>query len=86
MKDSFPEPDCSAGYSLDYLQEILDYETFERFNDWMYGQTMALCDGKRFNHETRQYEPDCETPHGGVAYSWDVKRFLGIIPGKEVWD
>lgn len=55
----------------------------DEFDKWMNGQTMMICDGRKFNHDTREYEPDCPEPHGVVAYRWDVERFLA---GRSVID
>lgn len=87
-KSTFPAPDCCGGYSWTYLEEIMDPDTFAEFSKWMNGQTCMICEGRKYNHETKQYEPDecADNPHGGVAYRWDVHRFLGIVPGKEIWD
>lgn len=84
----FPEPDCEMGFSWKYLEEIMDAQTFAKFTYWMRGQTCSICTGTSYNHEAKVYEdsPCVASPHGGVAYSWDVKRFLGIIPGKEIFD
>lgn len=82
-----PEPLCSGGYPWYQVEEILDDETFAAFSKWMNGQTMMLCEGRRYNYETKEYEVDCDgVSHGGVVYAWDLKRFLGIVPGKEIWD
>lgn len=90
MLKRFPGPDCESGYSWDYLEEIMDHETFVTFSRWMNGQTCTICDGRRYNHGTREYEPtECAAnPHGGVAYTWDVERFLGIHgqAAKDLWD
>lgn len=88
MSKSFPEPDCPYGYSWKYLEEIMDETTFKKFSHWMRGQTCTICDGRRYDHEAKAYFPSAcaESTHGGVAYSWDVKRYLGIIEGKDIWD
>lgn len=36
------------------------------FEEWMSGQTMAICDGR----------PPCDEPHGPIVYSDDITRFL----------
>lgn len=84
----FPEKDCEYGYSWSFLEETMDPDTFKKFSHWMRGQTCTICDGRLYNHEKKQYEPSAcaNNPHEGVAYSWDVHRFLGIVPGKEIWD
>lgn len=89
-KNKFPSPDCKYGYSWVFLNEIMDEETFDEFSKWMSGQTCTLCDGRRYDHEAKAYFPsECaESPHGGVAYRWDVERFLGFHgkAAKEMWD
>jgi hypothetical protein len=84
----FPAPDCEMGYSWDMLEKVMDADTFAAFSRWMNGQTCSLCDGRVYNYATKEYQPsECfENPHGGVAYRWDVHRFLGIVPGKAIWD
>lgn len=69
-----PEPDCTHGYSVDLLEESLSKADFENLMAWLRGQTMMLCDGRRYNHETKAYEPTHD-PHGTVVYAWDVKRW-----------
>ena len=68
-------PECEHGYPVSQLERELDAETFEALQKWMHGQTMTLCNGQRYSHETKEYY---ETGHscGPVVYSWDVKRFL----------
>lgn len=89
-RNNFPAPDCEAGYSWFYIEEILPEEEFIAFRHWMRGQTCVICDGRRFNHETRQYEAtDCaNNPHGGVVYRWDFERYFGLhgVAAKEIWD
>lgn len=47
----------------------------------MNGQTMMLCDGRRYNHDAREYEVACGgVAHGVVVYPWDVERFLAGLP------
>lgn len=89
-KETFPKPECPFGYPWYQLEEIFDEETFERFSKWMNGQTMSICEGRKFNHETMEHEPDAcaGNAHGGVAYKYDVHRFLGFL-GKyhqDLWD
>lgn len=87
---SFPLPDCPSGYPWFQIEQILDEDTFLEFKFWMRGQTMTLCEGRKYNHELRQYEPDeCEkTPHGGVVYLYDLHRFLGFLGHhhRKPWD
>lgn len=81
-----PEPECSSGYTEYQVEEIMG-DRLDEFIRWMNGQTMCLCQGRKYNHETKKYEVDCDgIAHGPIVYAWDLKRFLGIIPGKEIWD
>lgn len=72
-----PEPACTSGYSLPQVYEIMGDREPE-FRKWMNGQTMSLCDGRRYNRKTKEYESsECaDTPHGVVIYSCDVRQFL----------
>lgn len=49
-----------------------------KFNKWMFGQTATMCEGRQFNHDTREYEmTDCaEHPHGYITYRHDVEQYL----------
>lgn len=72
---------CPQGLTHSDLDELLG-DRREEFNRWMVGQTMSICDGRSYNHELREYElTECaDSPHGVVAYSWDVERFLAGLP------
>jgi len=89
-EETFPKPDCPSGYSWSFLEEILDEETFEQFGKWMSGQTMTLCEGRRYDHEAKEYRADecAGNPHGGVAYQYDLHRFLGFLGRyhQNLWD
>lgn len=71
----FPEPDCTHGYSFDLLEGTLGDARFSELMDWMSGQTMMLCDGRRYDHDTQEYY-ETHDAHGPVVYTWDVQRFL----------
>lgn len=89
-KETFPEPQCPDGYPWTQLEDAFDEDTFKEFRHWMGGQTMSICEGRKYNHDTNQYEPDecAGSPHGAVAYRYDVFRFLGFLGRyhKELWD
>lgn len=72
---------CPLGLTIEELETLLG-PTIERFWDWMYGQTMAICEGRRYNHETKEHEDDecAEHPHGLVVYRSDVERYLAGLP------
>ncbi len=65
-----PTPDCPYGYTRAQLEAILG-DRFAAFSDWMYGQTIALCDGSG---------TACTVGHGTVVYAWDLERFLAEGP------
>jgi hypothetical protein len=79
---SLNAPECSYGYPMSQLEREMDAETLARFQAWIYSQTMAICDGRRYNRDTGEYDPTGHA-HGLVAYQWDVECFLG---GGEVVD
>lgn len=82
-----PPPDCQYGYTETQLDEILG-DRIPEFNGWMWGQTMAICNGD----PQREWVDDpgapggmklvetgpplCESAHGPVVYPWDLARFL----------
>lgn len=72
---TLPKPDCDGGYSVDLLEETLGAERFAELMAWMYGQTMMLCDGRRYDHDAKEYY-ETHDSHGPVVYTWDVQRFL----------
>jgi len=74
-----PDPDCRHGYSFDLLEEALGEERFDELMHWMGGQTLMLCDGRRYDPVTESYTETHEA-HGPVVYAWDVKRFLAGGP------
>lgn len=78
-----PEPACDLGYPEDQLQSILGAHIGD-FWRFMNGQTQGICDGRRFDHNTRTYAPSpCGGSHGAVVYQGDLERFMvskGIRP------
>lgn len=79
MKNPLSEPECSYGYPASQLERELDADTFERLGRWLRGQTMMLCDGARYDHDSGKYV-DTGHFHGAVVYSWDVDRFFAGLP------
>lgn len=73
------KPECQLGYTETQLDRILGDRRRE-FNAWMRGQTIAMCDGKKYNHEEKRYEDTGCGPHGLVVYSWDLQRFIFGLP------
>jgi hypothetical protein len=72
---TIPKPECQLGYPESQLKEILG-DRLEDFNLWMRGQTIAGCDGRRYDHDKKEYQPTGCGPHGYVIYSWDLERYL----------
>lgn len=73
---NLPEPKCEYGYTYDQLEDVLGAGLGD-FGSWMRGQTMTLCEGRRYNHDTKEYEESCGgLAHGGIVYRWDLERYL----------
>lgn len=72
---------CDLGLTVDELQARLGGQ-YDAFMRWMRGQTMSICDGRRYDHEARRYFPTRCAPggHGVVVYSHDVERFERGLP------
>lgn len=68
--EDLPEPGCPHGFPLDQLEAEMSPETFHEFSRWMYGQTVVICNGKY------QTSGCFDSPHGSVAYVWDVAQFM----------
>jgi hypothetical protein len=74
-----PKTECESGYPEWQIEEILQKagRAMTEFSQFMYGQTMTLCQGEKYNHDTRSYYECCGgVAHGGVVYPWDLERFL----------
>jgi hypothetical protein len=78
---NIPDSSCPWGYNHEDLVNILG-DRMEEFWGWMTGQTVMLCDGKEYNHETKEYRPTpcADAPHGLVVYHTDLARFLRGLP------
>lgn len=72
---NLPRPECKYGYTSQQIATIMGPRLRE-FRSWMSGQTISVCDGRTYNHSTKEYEPGGCGPHGNVIYSWDVESFL----------
>lgn len=69
------EPECELGYTRAQLKQMI--ANMDDFDEWMRGQTQAICEGRSFNHDTREYETACGgVSHGVVTYRSDVNRYL----------
>lgn len=75
-----PTSNCGQGYPRSQLIAIIPTDELERFDAWMDGQTMSICDGRRYNHVAREYENTGCGPHGPVVYRHDLQRFLDRLP------
>lgn len=77
MAKELPDPKCPMGYPEAQLKDIL-FDRINNFNKWMTGQTVGVCDGRRYNYDTKEYEPtECaDKPHGAVVYRSDLQSYL----------
>jgi len=71
-----PKPECESGYPISQLEQVFDAQQMARFMVWMDGQTMSICEGRRYSYEHKKYFATNCGPHGTVAYVHDVERFL----------
>ena len=76
---TLPDPECQYGYTEEQLSTILG-ERIDAFNHWMRGQTMSICDGRRYDYDKGEYEDTGCGPHGVITYRWDVQRFIDGRP------
>ncbi len=85
-----PPGECERGYTLRQVEELVSGERggMERFTQWFAGQTSAICEGRTYNHDTKEHEVSCGgVAHGLVIYRHDVARYLRFRAGKAVlWD
>lgn len=80
---TLPKPECELGYTAAQVREILGAAS-PAFAAWMQHQTTAMCEGRRFNHEIKSYEPACGgVAHGIVVYPRDLRRFLEGLPNDD---
>lgn len=74
----FP-PSCPSGYTREDLERYFGAKQGEDHSLWrqLHGQTGLICEGRRFNHDTREYEPtECaEHPHGFISYVSDAQEW-----------
>ena len=73
------QPECELGYTEEQVTRIMGTK-LDRFNTWMKGATMGICDGRRYSHGRGEYELTGCGPHGGVTYTVDVLDFLAGRP------
>lgn len=90
---TLPDPECRYGYPATQVDEILAFGPRQQaFWDWMYGQTMAICnrdpqrewiDDDESPGGMRLVEvgpPLCDRAHGTIVYPWDLARFIDGRP------
>lgn len=77
-----PEPECKYGYPSYQIDKMFPGERRDDFSRWMRGQTVMLCEGRSYNYDTKEYEPNecADNPHGPVIYKWDVERYVRGLP------
>ena len=81
-----PEPKCRLGYTIEQVESILGPNAdLDAFGAWMYGQTMAICEGYKYAPEEEAgYREVCGgEAHGVIIYPWDLARY---IEGRPVVD
>lgn len=76
---NLPDPECRYGYPKDQLDALLGARVGE-FNEYMAGQTVAMCEGREYDHEAKEWKPNGCGPHGVVCYRVDVGTFLAGRP------
>jgi hypothetical protein len=79
---SIKDSACPHGYTEEELIGIIGQDSMIKFWNWMDGQTVALCDGREYNYDTREYRDSAcvDNPHGIVVYRWDLERYLRRLP------
>lgn len=75
MRTDTPAAECQLGFTRAQVEQILG-DRLDAFNYWMRGQTAAICDGKRYDHDAREYRETGCGPHGLVIYVHDVANYL----------
>lgn len=76
-RTGLPEPECPHGYTSTQVEEIMG-DGLHHFYRWMAGQTVMICDGRRWDYDLQSYMPTgCEPGgHGAIFYRSDVERYL----------
>lgn len=78
FREQFP-PSCPYGFTRDDLERYFGAKEGEPHPLWtqLRGQTQMICEGRLYNHDTREYTPSAcaGTPHGTVAYVHDVQEW-----------
>lgn len=80
VTDLEPDQPCGLGLPSEHLRQVLSAGQFKSLNAYLVGQTIGICDGRRYNHDTEEYEPTGCGPHGTVVYRRDVQRWIDGLP------
>lgn len=81
MRIEIPEPACESGYPWSQLGSFLNEASLRLLEHFMHGQTMVLCEGRRWNQETDSWDEACGgVAHGVVVYPWDFERWIDGRP------
>jgi len=71
-----PKPDCKLGYTQSQIEQIVGTALMPKFNEFMRGQTLGICEGKQYDPEINGYRLSNCGPHGIVTYPCDVQNFF----------
>lgn len=65
-----PKPKSNYGYTYEEIQEFMTPDEYEKFIQWMDGQTQALIDGKAisYTHDVKRF---LEIVRHGAIDLWD---------------
>lgn len=80
---SIPAPACVMGYPQAQLCTFMSHAQEKDFLQWMVGQTVGVCDGRRYDHDTKTFSETGCGPHGTVVYAHDLMDWFA---GKPVTD
>lgn len=80
MLETLELKECELGFPYLQVERIIGRDRMTDFSYWMRGQTQAICDGRRYDHDAKRYYPTDCGPHGVVVYSHDLKRYLAGLP------
>lgn len=70
-----PPPDCEGAYTEYQVVKIFG-DLLPEFHRWMVGQTMPICNGRRWDPFNQKYQQACGgISHGPCYYDCDVVEF-----------
>lgn len=71
---------CPLGFTRADLEEQFGAKVGEKHPLWeqLRGQTGAICEGRSYNHDAREYTPNecANNPHGFISYVSDVAEWV----------